>query len=470
MKKMVLTTLMLFLFLLAGCQSKKIKSYTFKPYLTTGDKTSLLAEGIDITSGEANPSIYKITVDTKKKYQTIDGFGAAMSESAAYVLSNLSETKRNEVMTALFGEDGIGIDFVRIPMGASDFALNNYTYNDLTSGTDMALEQFSIQRDLLYVVPRLQQALALNPDLKLMGSPWSAPAWMKSPQKLNGGSLNPIYHAVYADYFVKFIETYDALGLPIYAITPQNEPLHETSGYPSMMMTVAQQINFIKVLGPKFEENNIDTKIIGYDHNWDNTFYPQALLNNEDIEPYLDGVAFHCYAGSYTAQQAIQTNHPDRGIWFTECSGGRWATNFASNISWNLENVFMGSLNYGSRSVLLWNLALDEQDGPQNGGCTNCRGVVTVKDNDTYTLNEEYYMIGHFSKFVDKDARRIDAKSTSPNLITSAFTNPDGSVVIVAHNKTNADMLIQVDIDGHTFNYSIKRMSTVTFDGSAIYE
>ncbi|MDX9808473.1 MAG: hypothetical protein RBS87_07970, partial [Acholeplasma sp.] len=266
MKKMVLTTLVLLLFLLAGCQSKKIKSYTFKPYLTTGDKTSLLSEGIDITSGEANPSIYKITIDTKKKYQTIDGFGAAMSESAAYVLSSLSETKRNEVMTALFGETGIGIDFVRIPMGASDFALNNYTYNDLTSGTDMALEQFSIQRDLLYVVPRLQQALALNPDLKLMGSPWSAPAWMKSPQKLNGGSLNPIYHAVYADYFVKFIEAYDAAGLPIYAVTPQNEPLHETSGYPSMMMTVAQQINFIKVLGPKFEENNIDTKIIGYDH------------------------------------------------------------------------------------------------------------------------------------------------------------------------------------------------------------
>lgn len=470
MKKMVLTTMVLLLFLLAGCQSKKIKSYTFKPYLTTGDKTSLLSEGIDITSGEANPSIYKITVDTKKKYQTIDGFGAAMSESAAYVLSSLSETKRNEVMTALFGETGIGIDFVRIPMGASDFALNNYTYNDLTSGTDMALEQFSIQRDLLYVVPRLQQALALNPDLKLMGSPWSAPAWMKSPQKLNGGSLNPIYHAVYADYFVKFIEAYDAAGLPIYAVTPQNEPLHETSGYPSMMMTVAQQINFIKVLGPKFEENNIDTKIIGYDHNWDNTFYPQALLNNEDIETYLDGVAFHCYAGSYTAQQAIQTSYPDRGIWFTECSGGRWATNFASNISWNLENVFMGSLNYGARSVLLWNLALDEQDGPQNGGCTNCRGVVTVNDNDTYTLNEEYYMIGHFSKFVDKDASRIDAKSTSPNLITSAFTNPDGSVVIVAHNKTNADMLIQVDIDGHTFNYLIKRMSTVTFDGTALYE
>ena len=469
MKKVVLLTLSTMLLILVGCQKKSIQSYTFTPYLTAGDKSALLQEGISIQTDEANPSIYKITVDTKKKYQTIDGFGAAMSESAAYVLSSLSETKRNEVMEALFGESGIGIDFVRIPMGASDFALNNYTYNDLTSGTDLTLEQFSIQRDLLYVVPRLQQALALNPDLKLMGSPWSAPAWMKSPQKLNGGSLNPIYHAAYADYFVKFIEAYDALGLPIYAITPQNEPLHETSGYPSMLMTVAQQINFLKVLGPKFEENQIDTKIIGYDHNWDNTFYPQALLNNEDIKPYLDGVAFHCYAGSYTAQQTIQTNHPDRDIWFTECSGGRWATNFGSNISWNLENVFLGSLNYGSRSVLLWNLALDTQDGPQNGGCTNCRGVVTVNDNDTYTLNEEYYMIGHFSKFIDKDARRVDAKSTSPNLLTGAYLNPDGSLVIVAHNKTNADMLIQVDINGHLFNYSLKRMSTVTFDGIPTY-
>ncbi len=469
MKKVVLLTLSTMLLILVGCQKKSIQSYTFTPYLTAGDKSALLQEGISIHTDEANPSIYKITVDTKKKYQTIDGFGAAMSESAAYVLSNLNESKRNEVMEALFGESGIGIDFVRIPMGASDFALNNYTYNDLTSGTDLTLEQFSIQRDLLYVVPRLQQALALNPDLKLMGSPWSAPAWMKSPQKLNGGSLNPIYHAAYADYFVKFIEAYAALGLPIYAITPQNEPLHETSGYPSMLMTVAQQINFLKVLGPKFEENQIDTKIIGYDHNWDNTFYPQALLNNEDIKPYLDGVAFHCYAGSYTAQQTIQTNHPDRDIWFTECSGGRWATNFGSNISWNLENVFLGSLNYGSRSVLLWNLALDTQDGPQNGGCTNCRGVVTVDGTDSFTLNEEYYMIGHFSKFIDKDARRVDAKSTSPNLLTGAYLNPDGSLVIVAHNKTNADMLIQVDINGHLFNYSLKRMSTVTFDGIPTY-
>ena len=469
MKKVVLLTLSTMLLILVGCQKKSIQSYTFTPYLTAGDKSALLQEGISIQTDEANPSIYKITVDTKKKYQTIDGFGAAMSESAAYVLSNLNESKRNEVMEALFGESGIGIDFVRIPMGASDFALNNYTYNDLTSGTDLTLEQFSIQRDLLYVVPRLQQALALNPDLKLMGSPWSAPAWMKSPQKLNGGSLNPIYHAAYADYFVKFIEAYDALGLPIYAITPQNEPLHETSGYPSMLMTVAQQINFLKVLGPKFEENQIDTKIVGYDHNWDNTFYPQALLNNEDIKPYLDGVAFHCYAGSYTAQQTIQTNHPDRDIWFTECSGGRWATNFGSNISWNLENVFLGSLNYGSRSVLLWNLALDTQDGPQNGGCTNCRGVVTVDGTDSFTLNEEYYMIGHFSKFIDKDARRVDAKSTSPNLLTGAYLNPDGSLVIVAHNKTNADMLIQVDINGHLFNYSLKRMSTVTFDGIPTY-
>lgn len=469
MKKVVLLTLSTMLLILVGCQKKSILSYTFTPYLTAGDKSALLQEGISIQTDEANPSIYKITVDTKKKYQTIDGFGAAMSESAAYVLSNLNESKRNEVMEALFGESGIGIDFVRIPMGASDFALNNYTYNDLTSGTDLTLEQFSIQRDLLYVVPRLQQALALNPDLKLMGSPWSAPAWMKSPQKLNGGSLNPIYHAAYADYFVKFIEAYDALGLPIYAITPQNEPLHETSGYPSMLMTVAQQINFLKVLGPKFEENQIDTKIIGYDHNWDNTFYPQALLNNEDIKPYLDGVAFHCYAGSYTAQQTIQTNHPDRDIWFTECSGGRWATNFGSNISWNLENVFLGSLNYGSRSVLLWNLALDTQDGPQNGGCTNCRGVVTVDGTDSFTLNEEYYMIGHFSKFIDKDARRVDAKSTSPNLLTGSYLNPDGSLVIVAHNKTNADMLIQVDINGHLFNYSLKRMSTVTFDGIPTY-
>lgn len=464
MKKIILVVTALFLTALFGCQKTISFDYKFTIYETKGDKSALLRmNGEFVTSNSADTSLNKITIDTKTKYQEIDGFGAAMSESSGYVISNLEQSVRDALMADLFSKEGAGIDFIRIPMGASDFSLNNYTYND-SDVADLSLSKFTLERDLAYVIPRLKEAVALNPDLKLMGSPWSAPAWMKTSNKLNGGALRGIYQTTYADYFVKFIEGYKNEGLNIYAISVQNEPLHETSDYPSMSMSLADQINFISVLGPKFEENMINTKIIGYDHNWDNGFYPQTLIDSAKIKGYIDGVAFHCYNGSVDNQLAFYNKNPESNIWFTECTGISTYRNFSDNMTWNMENIFIGAINAGAKSALLWNLALDDLYGPKNGGCQNCVGVATIKDGN-YKLNEEYYAIAHFSKFIDKGARRIDAKTESVSLISTAFLNPNGTLISVIHNKTNYEQLIEFDINGKRANYSIPAKTTVTLEG-----
>jgi len=438
--------------------------YNITPFITKGDKTELMVQKEAYTSEVLTGSkVGRITLDTKTQFQTMDGFGAAMTESSAYLFSNMSESQRETVMEDLFGS-GIGISFVRIPMGASDFALSNYSYNDLEPGqTDLNMEHFTLERDEQYVIPMLKLAKAKNPSLLMMGSPWSAPAWMKENGSMNGGSMKTEYFDAYAKYFVQFIQGYTQEGLPIYAVTPQNEPLHQINTYPTMYMSAMDQVNFVKKLGTQFQANNIDTLIMAYDHNWDQPTYPMTVVGSPASSPYVAGSAFHCYGGNVSAQSTLNNLYPDKGIWFTECSGGRWATDFSSNLSWNLENVFIGSINHYSKGVLMWNLALDENDGPTNGGCSNCRGVVTVHPDGSYTRNEEYYFIGHFSKFVKQGAKRVFSESNQANLLVTAFINPDGSIVMVAHNKSRSLMSFNLIIDGRETEGSIPAMSVTSY-------
>ena len=461
--------MIVFLITLAACREKKEEedmiNYKITPYVTKGDKTKLLQEDPQfLTDLEVRDTLNKVEIKLSETFQTMDGFGAAMTESSAYLIKNLSETQREIVMNDLFSKSGINISFVRIPMGASDFALDNYSYNDIPlDQTDLTQEHFTLARDEEYVIPMLQIAMQKNPHLLLMGSPWSAPAWMKDTKTMNGGSLMDIYHDAYAKYFVKFIQGYTNFGLPIYAITPQNEPLHQTTTYPTMYMTAQQQVQFIRSLGSAFEDNNIDTLIISYDHNWDRPQFPNTILGSPLSKDYTAGSAFHCYGGEVSQQLTVNRLYPEKGIWFTECSGGGWATNFSSNMSWNLENVFIGSINAFSKSVLMWNLALDDQDGPKNGGCQNCRGVVTIHDDGTYTRNEEYYMIGHFSKFVEQGAIRVGTSASNPNLLVTAFKNPNGEVVVVMHNKSNNSLNFNLNIGQANQNYLITSKTTVSF-------
>lgn len=442
-----------------------VSQYEIKAYVTKGDQSMLLDEETSfITDENQEDLVNRITIDTNETFQVMDGFGAAMTESSAYVIASLPEDERQTLLIDLFSKtEGIGIDFIRIPMGASDFSFDNYSYNDMPMNeTDLTLSNFSLERDERYIIPILKEVLSINPEIKLMGSPWSAPAWMKDSKSMNGGSLLPQYYDLYANYFLKFIEGYESHGLPIYAVTPQNEPLHQTSNYPSMFMSVQQQTAFIEFLGPTLRDAGHDTLIIAYDHNWDQYMYPMDVLNNETISDYVAGSAFHCYGGNVSNQRFLNESHADKGIWFTECSGGSWATNFASNMTWNMENVFIGSINYHSKGTLLWNLALNEDQGPQNGGCSNCRGVVTINNDHSITKNEEYYSIAHFSKFIIPGAQRVFVESNHPDLITTGFLNPDGSIVVVLHNKNFRNLTTNLEINGILGAYTMPSNSTVS--------
>lgn len=436
-------------------------------WLTTGDQTSLLArQKTNLFEAKETASI---VLDSTIRYQEIEGFGAALTGSSAYLINRkMSTASRNTLLNELFHpENGIGISYLRMTIGASDFSLSDYTYNDMPAGqTDYPLSNFSIAEDREDVVPVFKQILGVNPSIRIMGSPWSAPAWMKTNGSLKGGKLKTDAYSTYAQYFVKYIQEYKSNGIDIDAVTPQNEPLHFTANYPCMEMQPNEQLSFVRDnLGPAFAGAGIDTKIIVYDHNWDNTNYPITILNDATASGYIAGSAFHAYAGSVSAMSVVHNAHPSKGIYFTEISGGNWATNFSDNLMWNMTNIFVGSTKNWSKVVLLWNLALDENFGPKNNGCQDCRGVVTINSTSgNVTKNVEYYSIAHFSKFVKPGAVRISSVFTEPiaDVDHVAFLNPDGSKALVLLNSGTSPRTITVKIGGRQLSYAINPRSVAT--------
>lgn len=437
-------------------------------WLTTGDGSQLLKQQPDLVllpgAGVGGTSINVFPATT---YQTISGFGASMTDSTAWLLDNrMSETQRDKLMQQLFSPDkGVGLNYLRVPIGASDFtATNFYTYNDAPPGGSDDLQQhFTIAHDLDHIVPRLQQALALNPNLKIMASPWTAPAWMKSNNNVSGGTLLPQWEASYARYLTKFIQAYAAEDLPIDAITIQNEPLH-TSNYPTMSMSATQQARLIRDhLGPLFASEDVATKILAYDHNWDNTDYPIQVLGDPGANQYIAGTAFHAYAGNVSAQTTVHNAFPDKDIYFTEITGGDWATNFADNLAWNLQNIIIGNARNWGKTAIFWNLALDQNGDPHLNGCDGCRGVVTIDKNDgSVTFNEEFYALAHATRGVQAGATRVNS-TTSTAMNTVAFLNPDGSRAVVAMNTTNAAIQTRFIESGKHFRFTIPAKSAATF-------
>jgi glucosylceramidase len=442
-----------------------------KVWLTTGDQSKLLSQQNDVSVTELTThTLPVITVNPAQTYQEIEGFGAALTGSSAYLIRNLPTGTRNALLQELFDPaNGIGISYLRLTIGASDFSLSDYSYDDMPAGeTDFDLSEFSIAEDE-DVVTVLKQIVHVAPDINLMGSPWSAPAWMKmngSMKYVNGetNKLKTECYAVYADYFVKYLQAYADEGINIGAITPQNEPLYYTAAYPCMNMEAAEQIDFIKNhLGPALAEADLSTKIIAYDHNWDNTAYAISVLNDATAKQYVAGSAFHAYAGNVSAMSVVHNAHPDKGLYFTEISGGDWATNFSDNLQWNMSNIFIGTTKNWSKNALLWNLALDQNDGPQNNGCSNCRGVITIQGG-TITRNVEYYSIGHFSKFVRPGSHRI-ASSLSGTLTGVdyvAFTNPEGERVLVLANANAEEKTLVVKEGDAQIIYSLPARSVAT--------
>lgn len=409
-------------------------------WLTKGDRSVLLTKQSDILSFGTTPNIYaNIEIDSTQAMQSIDGFGYTLTDGSVTVINALSASVKANLLQELFGNTStsIGISYLRLSIGASDLSADTYTYNDVPNGeTDTNLDHFSLTKAKEGLIPLLKEILAINPNIKLLGSPWSAPVWMKDNNSFKGGSLQPQYYDAYSKYFVKYIQQMKAEGITIDAITIQNEPLHGGNN-PSLVMTAAQQATFIKNnLGPAFRNASIATKIIIYDHNCDKPEYPIEVLNDPDALQYIDGSAFHLYGGDISALSTVHNAFPSKNLYFTE----QWTSSeggFDGDLKWHLKNVIIGSMRNWSRVALEWNLANDASYGPHTvGGCTMCKGALTINGN-TITRNVGYYIIAHASKFVPANSVRI-ASNNSGNLNTVAFLTPGGKKVVIVENDGGA--------------------------------
>ncbi len=445
---------------------------TVQPVVTTGDKTKLLQAqpAVQFSSGGQATS-WVITVDDTTTYQQMDGFGASLTDSSAWVIWNkLDASQQTALMQSLFSPtSGIGISFLRQPMGASDFSsVGNYSYDDMPPGqTDPNLTNFSIAHDTAYIIPLLKQAIGINPAIKVMAVPWSPPAWMKTTGTMNGGSMNTAYFPSLAQYFVNYAQAYQQQGVPIYALAVQNEPLNSNSNYPTEYLAASDEADFIaNDLGPALAAGGFGSvKVLAYDHNWDNTSYAGTVLSSPAAN-YVAGSAFHCYAGDVSAQSQVKAAYPSKDIWFTECSG-TVGSSFAGDLVWNAEHLLIGATRNWARSVSLWNLALDQNSGPTNGGCMSCRGVVTIDDSTTpatITNNVEYYVLGHLGKFVVPGAHRIGSNTFGAGSIEDvAFQNPDGSIALLVLNAGSGSSQFTVSWRGETFNYTLPAGAVATF-------
>ena len=354
-------------------------------WLTNSDKSQLLAkQNVSLLFTTASNTNTTINVDTTTTYQTIDGFGFALTGGSAQVINSLTSTVNSSIINELFATDttGIGISYIRLTIGASDMSAAPFTYDDVANGsTDVNLAQFSIDMEKTDLIPTLKKIIAINPNIKILACPWSAPAWMKTNNNLSGGSLLPQYYSTYANYFVKYIQAMKAQGITIDAITPQNEPLNPSNN-PAMVMQDTAEAKFIgSYLGPAFQTAGITTKIICYDHNCDRPDYPEYVLNDKTANPYVDGSAFHLYLGDISALTPVHTAFPNKNIYFTE-QATFGTGSFSGDLSWHVNNLIVGAIRNWSRNVIEWNLASDPNYGPHTtGGCTTCQGAITVNNN-----------------------------------------------------------------------------------------
>ncbi len=444
---------------------------TVEVWRTTPDRSLLLARdprNATLAAAADVAGALTIALDPAQSFQAIEGFGAAVTGSSAFVMTeHLDDAARAALVDELFDpEKGIGLSYLRMTIGASDFSLRDYTYDDVPPGeTDFGLDHFSIEPDRPHVIPVLQQIFGRYPDVGLMGSPWSPPAWMKTNGQMKGGSLRADAYPALAEYFARTVEAFGAEGIPIQSVTVQNEPEY-AAPYPSMLMTAPEQAAFIgSHLGPLLEQRGLNTRILAYDHNWDHPEYPLAVLGDARAAPYVAGSAFHCYAGNVPAMGLVHNAYPDKSLYFTECSGGGWAPDFGETLGWMTTNLVVGTMRNWSQTVLLWNLALDETSGPTNNGCADCRGVVTINaQTGAVTRNVEYYVLGHAAKFVRPGARRIASTDVSGQQVQNvAFQNPDGRLALIAFNAAGAARLVQVRVGGQAFSYTLPAGALVTF-------
>ncbi|WP_158786914.1 glycoside hydrolase family 30 beta sandwich domain-containing protein [Granulicella sp. L46] len=436
-------------------------------YLTSPDRSALLALQPPIAfTPAATASSQTITVNPAKTYQTIDGFGFALTGGSAQLLIHMDPARRAALLQELSTRtgDGIGVSYLRLTVGSSDMNDHVYSYDDLAPDqTDPDMSHFSLDPDKADVIPIMKQILAIDPKIKILASPWSAPLWMKTNSAAQGGVLLPKYFPAYATYLTKYVQGMKAEGIPIDTITIQNEPLNEKNT-PSMLMLPPEQAVFIKEnLGPAFRKAGIKTGIVLYDHNLDHPLYPLSILQDPAAARYIDGSGFHLYGGTVDAMTDVHNAFPTKNIYFTEQSITQRDNNPLMPISKPVARVMIGVSRNWSKNVLLWNLAADPNNGPHtsNGGCSGCSGALTI-DGDNVRRNIAFYTVAQVSKFVPPGSIRIDSNDldTLPNV---AFRTPDGKKVLVVSNITDTPQTFDVHTGAKTFTSTLPAGNVGTY-------
>lgn len=435
-------------------------------WLTSPDKSVVLQQQPrTLLFSAVKKDIPVITIDDTRAFQGIDGFGFTLTGGSATLINQLPADQQDVLLKELFltKGSGIGISYLRLSIGASDLSASVFTYDDMPEGeTDPELKHFTINEEKKDLIPVLKKIVALNPAIKILGSPWTPPAWMKTNESFIGGSLKPEYYSVYAQYFVRYIQAMKAAGITIDAITIQNEPLHPKNN-PSMLMLAPDQAAFIRDhLGPAFKKAHIKTKIILYDHNCDKPEYPISILQDTAASPYIDGSAFHLYGGTIDALSKVHDLFPGKHLYFTEqWSNGKGS--FAEELTTNTTQLIIGATRNWARNVLQWNLAADAQWNPHTdkGGCSQCLGAITI-DGNAISRNSSYYVIGHASKFVPAGSVRI-ASDIPGKLDNVAFKTPAGKKVLIVVNNDTLPQTFRISMRGQQATASLNSGEVATF-------
>ncbi|MCX6222866.1 MAG: glucosylceramidase [Bacteroidia bacterium] len=446
--------------------NKSGKNKTEVQFWLTSPTTNILfqKQNASLLFGPVSQADPVIEVDTTKTYQTMDGFGNCLTDGSAILLARMSSAARSSLLKELFAWDknNIGISYLRVSIGASDLSEHPYSYNDISEGqSDMDLKKFSLDPNRKDLIPVLKEILKINPSIKILASPWSAPTWMKTNNNSKGGSLRKECFLVYAKYFVRYIQDMQKEGIPIDAITIQNEPLHPGNN-PSMYMTAEDQALFVKQnLGPAFHSAGLKTKIIVYDHNADKIIYPLTILRDPEAAKYVDGSAFHLYGGKIEALSDMHKEFPDKNLYFTEQWIGSPA-NFPGDLAWHTKTLIIGASRNWCRNVLEWNMASDPNCNPHTeGGCDRCLGTITLSS-DQVTRNPAYYILAHAAKFVRPGSVRIGSNVVDilPNV---AFATKEGKKVLIVLNDSQSRMKFNISYEGKAVQAEMEKGAVGTF-------
>lgn len=445
---------------------------------TTSNRSKELQESWISFSKTDNMAPSTVRLLPNEEFQTMDGFGAAITGSTCYNLMQMKPADREEFLKMTFSpENGYGFSYVRISIGCSDFSLSEYTCCDKEGIENFALTD----EENRYIIPILKEILAINPSLKIMGTPWTAPRWMKvnnltelkPHNQWTSGQLNPKYYADYGEYFAKWIKAMADNGIKIYSVTPQNEPLNRGNSA-SMYMGWEEERDFVKNgLGPALAKAGLDTKVYAFDHNYnydniaEQKSYPTKIYADPDAKQYLDGAAYHNYGGSPEELTVVHNATPGMDLVFTETSIGTWndGQNLDKRLIDDMEQVALGTVNRWCKGVIVWNLMLDADKGPNRpGGCQTCYGAVDInRDYTKLTRNSHYYIIAHLSSVVQPDAVRIGTSGFSTNGLTyTAFKNPDSSYAVVLSNSKADEVRLTIDDGSHHFPVTVPGRSAVS--------